>query len=60
MKNVIDMLGFKVDKIGKWLRKSNKPKMRITLKNASNAGATVLPKEPAGSSKPRQHLRLVK
>ncbi|MEP6879154.1 MAG: hypothetical protein ABI865_09920 [Nitrosospira sp.] len=60
MKNVIDMLGFKVNKIGKWLSKSNKPKIRIKTRNASIASAPALLKEPRSSSKSRQHLRVVK
>lgn len=60
MKKVIDMLGFKVNKFNEWLRKNGKAQIDTTVKNAADPGVPALLKEPSGSRKSRQHLRVVK
>ncbi|MEO6823701.1 MAG: hypothetical protein ABI167_03060 [Nitrosospira sp.] len=57
MKKVINMLGFKVNKFNDWLRKNGKAEIDT---KAQNASGQVLLKEPSGSSKSRQHLRVIK
>ena len=60
MKKVIDMLGFKVNKINEWLRNNGKAQIHTRVKSASETGVPALLKEPSGASKSRQHLRVVK
>ena len=59
MIKIIDILGFKVNKIRKQLGKNGEPKTPVSVKNAMEAVPALL-KEPRGSSKSRQHLRVVK
>jgi hypothetical protein len=60
MIKVIDMLGFKVNKFNEWLRKSGKAQIDTRVKSASETSVPALLKEPRGSGKSRQHLRIVK
>ena len=59
MIKVIDMLGFKVNKIREQLRKNSEPQTPVSVKNAMEPVPALL-KEPRGSGKSRQHLRIVK
>jgi hypothetical protein len=59
MIKIIDILGFKVNRIREQLRKNSEPQTPVSVKNAMEAVPALL-KEPRGSSKSRQHLRVVK
>jgi hypothetical protein len=60
MMKVIDMLGFKINKFNKWLRKNDKAQIDTQVKRPLEAHAPGLLKEPGSSGRPRPHLRLVK
>jgi hypothetical protein len=60
MKNVISILGFKVNKFNDWLRKNGKGRIHSKVKGVSEPTVAALPKEVSASRKSRQHLRLVK
>lgn len=58
MKKVIDMMGFRIITLNKWLR--GKPKMPHNVTSISNASVPGSLKDPSEPGKSRGHLRLVK